>query len=54
MPTSAANSWDTGIVVAIDGPSVSGKSSAFCCVAIELGLGYLDARAQYRAITGGT
>ena len=40
-----------GIVVAIDGPSGSGKSSTSRGVAAELGLRYLDTGAQYRAMT---
>ena len=43
--------WGTGIVVAIDGPSGSGKSSTSRGVARELGLRYLDTGAQYRAVT---
>jgi cytidylate kinase len=43
--------WDKGIVVAIDGPSGSGKSSTSRGVAAEFGLRYLDTGAQYRAIT---
>ncbi|WP_020577022.1 (d)CMP kinase [Actinopolymorpha alba] len=39
------------IVVAIDGPSGSGKSSASRGVARRLGLRYLDTGAMYRAIT---
>jgi CMP/dCMP kinase len=38
-------------VVAIDGPSGSGKSSASRGVARELGLRYLDTGAMYRALT---
>jgi cytidylate kinase len=38
------------IVVAIDGPSGSGKSSASRGVARELGLNYLDTGAMYRAL----
>jgi cytidylate kinase len=41
----------TGVVVAIDGPSGSGKSSTARGVAIRLGLRYLDTGAMYRAIT---
>jgi len=41
----------TGLVVAMDGPSGSGKSSASRGVARALGLRYLDTGAQYRAIT---
>ena len=42
---------DKGIVIAIDGPSGSGKSSTSRGVARELGLRYLDTGAQYRAMT---
>jgi cytidylate kinase len=38
-------------VVAIDGPAGSGKSSVSRKVAIELGFGYLDTGAAYRALT---
>ena len=41
----------TGLVIAIDGPSGSGKSSASRGVARELGLRYLDSGAMYRALT---
>lgn len=39
------------MIVAIDGPSGTGKSSTSKAVAAELGLSYLDTGAQYRAIT---
>ncbi len=39
------------IVVAIDGPSGSGKSSTSRGVAVRLGLRYLDTGAMYRGIT---
>jgi cytidylate kinase len=39
------------IVIAIDGPSGSGKSSVSRAVARELGVGYLDTGAMYRALT---
>jgi cytidylate kinase len=39
------------LVVAIDGPSGSGKSSVSRAVARQLGLGYLDTGAMYRAAT---
>jgi CMP/dCMP kinase len=39
------------VVVAIDGPSGTGKSSTSRAVAAELGLRYLDTGAQYRAMT---
>jgi cytidylate kinase len=41
----------TGLVVAIDGPSGSGKSSVSRAVASRLGVGYLDTGAMYRALT---
>ncbi|MFJ2029527.1 (d)CMP kinase [Streptosporangium sp. NPDC087985] len=41
----------TGLVVAMDGPSGSGKSSVSRGVARALGLRYLDTGAMYRAIT---
>jgi CMP/dCMP kinase len=41
----------TGVVVAIDGPSGSGKSSTSRGVAKRLGLRYLDTGAMYRAMT---
>src|SRR5690606_22276787 len=40
-----------GIVIAIDGPSGSGKSSTSKGVARARGLAYLDTGAMYRAIT---
>lgn len=39
------------VIVAIDGPSGTGKSSTSKAVAARLGLGYLDTGAQYRAVT---
>lgn len=39
------------LVVAIDGPSGSGKSSVARAVATQLGVGYLDTGAMYRAAT---
>lgn len=41
----------TPFVVAIDGPSGSGKSSVSKAVAARLGAGYLDTGAMYRALT---
>jgi cytidylate kinase len=41
----------SGLVIAIDGPSGSGKSSASKGVARQLGLRYLDTGAMYRALT---
>ncbi len=40
-----------GIVIAIDGPSASGKSTTAKLVARELGYTHLDTGAMYRAIT---
>ncbi|MFJ1648482.1 (d)CMP kinase [Streptomyces sp. NPDC088258] len=39
------------VIVAIDGPSGTGKSSTSKAVASQLGLSYLDTGAQYRAMT---
>ena len=39
------------LVVAIDGPSGTGKSSVSKAVARELGVGFLDTGAMYRALT---
>jgi cytidylate kinase len=39
------------LVIAIDGPSGSGKSSVARAVATELGLDYLDTGSMYRAMT---
>ena len=41
----------TPLIIAIDGPSGSGKSSVSKAVARELGIGYLDTGAMYRALT---
>jgi cytidylate kinase len=40
-----------GLVIAVDGPSGSGKSSTARGVAHRLGLRYLDTGAMYRAVT---
>ena len=40
----------TGIVVAIDGPAGSGKSSVSKAAARQLGYAYLDTVAAYRAL----
>ena len=47
------NAWDTNarLVVAIDGPSGSGKSSVSKEVARRFDLAYLDTGAMYRAVT---
>jgi cytidylate kinase len=39
------------VIVAIDGPSGTGKSSTSKAVAAQLGLSFLDTGAQYRAMT---
>lgn len=39
------------LVVAVDGPSGSGKSSVSRAAATQLGVGYLDTGAMYRAVT---
>ncbi|MBO1332004.1 (d)CMP kinase [Streptomyces sp. VRA16 Mangrove soil] len=49
METAATN--PAAVIVAIDGPSGTGKSSTSKAVAAQLGLSYLDTGAQYRAIT---
>ncbi|MER7070451.1 (d)CMP kinase [Terrabacter sp. NPDC000476] len=41
----------SGFVIAVDGPSGSGKSSVSRRVASTLGYGYLDTGAMYRALT---
>ncbi len=57
VPSTAAPSPDSGfrlgksLVVAIDGPSGSGKSSVSREVARRLRAGYLDTGAMYRAVT---
>ncbi|MEV6567345.1 (d)CMP kinase [Streptomyces kronopolitis] len=47
----AARTAPAAVIVAIDGPAGTGKSSTSKAVAAKLGLGYLDTGAQYRAIT---
>ncbi|MEU9099022.1 (d)CMP kinase [Streptomyces sp. NPDC048361] len=47
----AARTAPAAVIVAIDGPSGTGKSSTSKAVAAKLGLNYLDTGAQYRAIT---
>ncbi|MCU1535691.1 MAG: Cytidylate kinase [Humibacillus sp.] len=49
--SSAPEQQPSGFVVAIDGPSGSGKSSVSKQVARELGYGYLDTGAMYRTLT---
>ena len=50
MPASAAPNRSEVLVIAIDGPSGSGKSSVSREVARQLGLEYLDTGAMYRAV----
>src|SRR3954467_5789188 len=47
----APDSASTPLVIAIDGPSGSGKSSTARGVAQKLGLAFLDTGAMYRAVT---
>ncbi len=49
MPSTSPPVHD--LVVAIDGPSGSGKSSVSRAVAQALGIGYLDTGAMYRVVT---
>ena len=55
VQTSAESMSDSGsrrpLVIAIDGPSGSGKSSTSRGVADKLGLAFLDTGAMYRAVT---
>ncbi|MGH3340896.1 MAG: (d)CMP kinase, partial [Propionibacteriaceae bacterium] len=53
IPSESSRTTDpTGpLVIAIDGPSGSGKSSTARGVADRLGLAFLDTGAMYRAIT---
>ena len=50
MPASA-HDRSAGLVLAVDGPSGSGKSSVCREVATRLGMRYLDTGAMYRALT---
>ncbi|MFJ7058306.1 (d)CMP kinase [Streptomyces griseobrunneus] len=49
--STAVETASSAVIVAIDGPSGTGKSSTSRAVAAKLGLSYLDTGAQYRAIT---
>ena len=49
-PETAVDGCASGLVVAVDGPSGSGKSSVSREVARRLGLAYLDTGAMYRAL----
>jgi CMP/dCMP kinase len=51
MPDISASAAWRGLVIAVDGPSGSGKSSAARQVAEALGLRYLDTGSMYRALT---
>lgn len=50
-PVETVETAPAAVIVAIDGPSGTGKSSTSKAVAAQLGLSYLDTGAQYRAIT---
>ena len=41
----------TGVVIAIDGPAGTGKSSVSRNLALELGARYLDTGSMYRIVT---
>ena len=49
-PVDTADRAHAPVVVAIDGPSVSGKSTVSRAVAARLGLSFLDTGAMYRAM----
>jgi cytidylate kinase len=49
--TAGRTAGDQALVIAVDGPSGSGKSSAARGTASALGLRYLDTGAMYRAVT---
>ena len=49
--TAATDRTTPAVIVAIDGPSGTGKSSTSKAVARQLGFRYLDTGAQYRAMT---
>lgn len=52
LPESSDRGWRKGhVVVAIDGPAASGKSSTAQWVASELGFRHVDSGALYRAVT---
>lgn len=51
MSNTGSTSGIGRVVVAMDGPSGSGKSSTARGVAVRLGLRYLDTGAQFRAVT---
>ena len=48
---SAESSSEQAIVIAIDGPAASGKSSVARALAKQLGIAYVNTGAMYRAIT---
>lgn len=50
-PTQVRSAARNGVVVTLDGPSGTGKSSTARGVARKLGLRYLDTGAQFRALT---
>ena len=51
LPTDPATPTDPPMVIAIDGPAGSGKSTVGRRLAADLGLEYLDTGAMYRGVT---
>lgn len=47
----SANSSPDSLVIAIDGPAASGKSSAARALAARFGIAYINSGAMYRAVT---
>ena len=42
---------ENGLIIAIDGPAASGKSTTARLLAVRLGYTYIDTGAMYRAVT---
>ena len=51
FPTTIVNASPLPVVIAIDGPAASGKSSVARALARRLGFGYVNSGAFYRAVT---
>jgi len=51
ISTTAGDTHDGSVVIAIDGPAGAGKSTVGKALAYRLGVGYLDTGAMYRAMT---
>jgi cytidylate kinase len=51
MAKTEVSNWPNGVIVAIDGPGSSGKSSVGAAVADRLGLRFFDTGLLYRAVT---